>query len=72
MLKLNLKIKKTKHTSSNFQNDEVAVEDHHSPISASNYSTSREVLPHHEVHKGIPESSASRKSSPNVLPKALL
>ena len=32
----------------------------------------REVLPHHKVHKGILESSASGNTSPNVLPKALL
>ena len=60
------------HTSSSFQNGEVAVEDHQSPISAPNFSTSREVLPHHEVLKGILESSASGNTSPNVLPKALL
>ena len=71
MLKLNLKINKT-HTCSSFQNGEVAVEDHHSPISALNFSTSREVLPHHEVDKGILESSASGNTSLNVLPKALL
>ena len=62
MLKLNLKINKT-HTFSSFhfQNGEVAVEDHQSPISAQNFFTSREVLPHHELHKGILESSASGK-----------
>ena len=62
------------HTSSSFRNGEVAVEDHQSPISAPNFYTSREVLPHHEVHKlkGILESSASGNTSPNVLPKALL
>ena len=60
------------HTSSSFQNGEVAVEDHHSPISSPNFSTSRELLPHYEVHKGILESSASGNTSPNVLPKALL
>ena len=31
-----------------------------------------EVLPHHEVHKGILKSSASGNISLNVLPKALL
>ena len=73
MLKLNLKIKQDKYTLPQaFQNSEVAVEDHHSPISAPNFSTSREVLPHHGVHKGILESSASGNTSPNVLPKALL
>ena len=69
-VKIKFKDKQDKHTS--FQNGEVAVEDHHSPISAPNFSTSREVLPHHEVHKGILESSASGNTSPNVLPKALL
>ena len=40
-------------------------------MSAPNFSTSCEVLPH-EVHKGILESSAYGNTSPNVLPKALL
>ena len=74
MLKLNLKIKKTNTHFLKLSNGEVAVEDHHSPMSAPKFSTSREVLPHHELHKGILESSASgkRNTSPNVLPKALL
>ena len=36
------------------------------------FTTSHEVLPHHEVHKGVLKSSASRNTSLNLLPKALL
>ena len=71
--KLKIKINKTDtHFLKLSEWCKVAVEDHQSPISAPNFSTSSEVLPHHEVHKGILESSASGNTSPNVLPKALL